>query len=166
MSREGVKKYVSLIGGGGNVLGSAGIVVLMFLICGDIIGRYVLRTPIVGAFEFSEFLMAGIIFIGFAYSQAQKAHLKIDLLSSRLPVKTQHFFSLFNLVVTFLFYALIAWRGIAGSWEAYMLDDKTPGLVRIPFWPARAVVPLGAVLLCSQLLMDIVEALRERRSGK
>lgn len=166
MGFEGFKKYVLFVGGGGNILGSVGIVVMMFLVCGDIIGRYVLRKPIVGAFEFTEFLMAGIIFIGFAYSQAQKAHLKVDLLSTRLPPKTQYFLQIFNLSITFLFYALIAWRGIVGSWEAYVLDDKTAGLVRIPYWPARAVVPLGAVLLCSQILMDIVGSLQARRGKK
>ncbi|MBM4332634.1 MAG: TRAP transporter small permease [Deltaproteobacteria bacterium] len=166
MGFEGFKKCVLFMGRGGNILGSVGIVVMMLLVCGDVIGRYVLRKPIVGAFELTEFLMAGIIFIGFAYSQAQKAHLKIGLLLPRLPQNAQFFFQIFNLVVTFLFFALIAWRGIVGSWEAYALDDKTPGLVRIPYWPAKAVVPLGAVLLCSQILMDLLEGLQERRLRK
>jgi len=157
------KKYVLFVGGGGNILGSVGIVVLMFLVCGDIFGRYVLGKPIVGAFEFTEFLMAGIIFIGFAYTQAQKAHLRIDLLSNRLPPNHRYFLHIFSLIVTFLFYALIAWRGAAGSWEAILLDEKTPGLIRIPYWPAKAVIPLGAVLLCLQILIDIGESLRERR---
>lgn len=162
MGSAGFKKYVLWVGRGGNILGSVGIVVMMFLVCGDVIGRYVLRKPIVGAFEFTEFLMAGIIFIGFAYSQAQKAHLKIDLLLERMSPNTQFFLQVFNLVVTLLFFALIAWRGIVGSWEAYVLDDKTAGLVRIPYWPAKAVVPLGAILLCSQIFMDLVESLQER----
>ena len=166
MGFERFKKYVLFVGGGGNILGSVGIVVMMFLVCGDIIGRYFLRRPIVGAHEFTEFLMAGIIFIGFAHTQAQKAHLKIDLLLPRLGQNTQDFFQIFNLVVTFLFYALIAWRGIVGSWEAYVLDDKTAGLVRIPYWPAKAVVPLGAILLCSQILMDLVMSVQERRLRK
>jgi len=166
MGFEGLKKYVLFVGGGGNILGSVGIVVMMFLVCGDIIGRYLLRTPIVGALELTEFLMAGIIFIGFAYSQAQKAHLRIDLLLTRLPQNSQYFLRIFNLAITFLFYALIAWRGIVGSWEAYVLDDKTPGLIRIPYWPPKAVIPLGAVLLCSQILLDIVESLQERRVKK
>ncbi len=147
-------------------MGSVGIVVMMFLVCGDIIGRYLLRKPIVGAFEFTEFLMAGIIFIGFAFSQAQKAHLSIDLLFARLPQNPQYFLRIFNLGMTFLFYALIAWRGAVGSWEAYVLDDKTPGLIRIPYWPAKAVIPLGAFLLCSQILLDLVEGFRERRLKK
>jgi TRAP-type C4-dicarboxylate transport system permease small subunit len=164
MGFEGVKKFVLVVGGGGNILGSAGIVVMMFLVCGDIVGRYLLRAPIVGAFEITEFLMAGIIFIGFAFTQAQKAHLSIDLLFTRLTPSTQNSLTIFNLIVTFLFYALIAWRGVVGSWEAYALDDKTAGLIRIPYWPARAVIPLGAILLCLQIFLDIVEGLRERRS--
>jgi TRAP-type C4-dicarboxylate transport system permease small subunit len=163
MRFEAVRKLVLWIGGGGNILGSAGIVAMMFLVCGDIIGRYVLRKPIVGAYELTEFLMAGIIFIGFAYSQARKDHLRVDLLVLRMRPNTQHFLKVFNLAVTFLFYAVIAWRGILGSWEAYELDDRTAGLVRIPYWPAKAVVPLGALLLCSQILVEIVESLRERK---
>lgn len=166
MGFEGIQKSILVVGRAGNMLGSAGIVVMMFLVCGDIIGRYILRTPIVGAYEINEFLMAGIIFIGFAYSQAQKAHLSIDLLFGRLPQATQYFLNIFNLVVTFLFYGLIAWRGVVGSWEAYALDDKTAGLVRIPYWPAKAVIPLGAALLCSQIILDLVETVRARRVKK
>ena len=166
MGYQEVKKSVSFLTGGGHILGSAAIIVMMFLVCADVFARYVLRTPIVGAFEITEFLMAGIIFIGFAYSQAQKAHMSIDLLTTHLPQSTQHFLKIFNLIVVFLFFALIAWRGVVGCWEAFELDDKTPGLIRIPYWPARAVIPLGAALLCLQVFLDIVESLGERRLKK
>jgi len=164
MGFERIKKYVLLVSGGGNILGSAGIVFLMFLICADIIGRYVLKSPILGAFELSEFIMAGIIFIGFAYTQAQKAHIKIDLLITHLPNDTQYFLQIFNLSVILAFYALIVWRGGAGVWEAFVLDDKTTGLARIPYWPARAVVPLGGGLFCLQIIIDIVDEIKGRRS--
>jgi TRAP-type C4-dicarboxylate transport system permease small subunit len=163
MEYEGFKKSVSFLTRGGHILGAAAIIVMMFLVCADVFARYVLSRPIVGAFEISEFLMAGIIFIGFAYSQAQKTHMSIDLLTGHLSQNTQYFLKIFNLVVFFLFYALIAWRGAVGSWEAFELDDNTPGLIRIPYWPAKAVVPLGAALLCLQVFLDIVEVLRARR---
>lgn len=157
-------EFVSIAGQGGNILGSVGIVFMMFLICGDIIGRYVLRMPIAGAFELSEFIMAGIIFVGFAYTQAQKAHIKIDLLTPRLSPSAQYFLNIFNLSLTLCFYALITWRGGVAVWRAFLLDDKTAGLVRIPFWPAKAVVPIGATLFCLQILLDLVESIQERRS--
>jgi len=166
MGYDELKKNVSFLTGGGHILGSAAIIIMMFLVCADVFARYVLRTPIVGAFEITEFLMAGIIFIGFAYSQAQKAHMNIDLLTAHLPPNMQKMLTIFNLLVVFLFYALIAWRGVVGCWEAFELDDKTPGLIRIPYWPAKAVIPLGSALLCLQVFMDIVESLGERRLKK
>jgi TRAP-type C4-dicarboxylate transport system permease small subunit len=166
MKYEGVKKTVSFLSKGGHILGSAAIIVTMFLVCADVFARYVLKAPIVGAFEINEFLIAGIIFIGFAYSQAQKAHMNIDLLTNRLSPNIKFFLKIFNLAAVFLFYALIAWRGMVGCWEAFELDDRTPGLIRIPYWPAKAVVPLGAVLLCLQVLMDIAECLGGRGSKK
>lgn len=158
---ERLQNAVEVFGRAGNGLGSVAIVVMMLLICGDIIGRYILRMPIAGAFEFSEFLMVGIIFVGFAHTQAAQAHIKIDLLVPRLSRGARAFLNRFNLSLTLVFFALITWRGGVAAWRAYEIDDRTAGLVRLPFWPAKAVVPIGAGLLCLQILVELLGKTRE-----
>lgn len=55
----------------------AAMVLLTFI---DVIGRRVFNTPVFGAHDITEHLMAVIVFSGLPLLTAQRAHLSIDLL--------------------------------------------------------------------------------------
>src|SRR4030066_331803 len=63
--------------------------VLMMLGAADVVGRYLFNSPIQGTMEVSELLLAGIVFFGWAYTQAARGHITVDLFFSRIPSRGQ-----------------------------------------------------------------------------
>ena len=139
---------------------AAGIImVLMFLTTADVFGRYIFNSPIEGAFEASEVLMVGVVFLGIAYVQSMKGHVKVDVLTSWLPQKGQLALDTFGYIAGFGILVLIVWHSGALAWKAFTTNDQTYGLVQIPLWPGKSLIPIGAGLLCIRLLSDVVSNL-------
>ncbi|MFC2001992.1 TRAP transporter small permease subunit [Chloroflexota bacterium] len=135
---------------------AAGIImVLMFLTTANVFGRYLFKSPIEGAFEASEVLMVGIIFLGIAYVQRLKGHVNVEVFTSWLPQRAQLGLEIFGYLVGFFIMAVIAWHSGAMAWKAFVTHDHTHGLIRIPLWPGKSLIPIGASLLCLRLIANI-----------
>jgi len=136
---------------------AAGIImVLMFLTTADVIGRYVFNSPIQGAYDASEVMMVGVVFLGIAYVQSMKGHVKVEVITSWLPQRAQLGLDAFGYLVGFCLMALITWYSAGYAWKAWVTQDHTLGIVEIPFWPGKSLIPFGSGLLCLRLLSDVV----------
>lgn len=96
MARFSLRKPLDAVSRGGDVFARFILVVMMLLICADVFGRYVIRHPIVGAYEGAEFLMSSIVFVALAYTQLQKANVRVDLVYERFPPNVQSAMAIFN----------------------------------------------------------------------
>jgi len=148
-------KIVQGISLGGESLGRIVLLVMMFLISADTIFRYVFHSPIDGTMELSEFFMIAIVYPSLAYAQYLKAHVRVELLVMRLSAKGQTVLGLFTDGVAFLLWAIIGWKGVEMAIRAWALGDTTSGILPLPLFPAKILIPFGAALLCLQLLCDI-----------
>ena len=79
--------------------GSAAVAayVSAFLIAMGVIARYVFNYGVIFAVEVTIYLTAFICFIGAGYTQWQKGHINIDLVTSRLPKKVRHYLLIITL---------------------------------------------------------------------
>lgn len=64
------------------------IFILMFFLCGEVIGRYVFNSPIPGAIDWVEVWMATFAFLGAAYCQRLGGHVRMEMIISKLHGKT------------------------------------------------------------------------------
>ena len=66
---------------------------LMAITCADVIGRYFFGTPVYGAFEMTEMLLAALIFVGLPLVTLRNEHITVDLLDPVAPdwlLRIQH----------------------------------------------------------------------------
>jgi len=73
-----------------NYLSMATIFIVMALLVVDIFLRNFLKSAILGATEMVEMGMVLIVFCGFAYTQVEKGHIRVTMLTERLPHKLRH----------------------------------------------------------------------------
>ncbi len=66
-----------------SAFGAASIVVILMVVA-DIFGRKVLNKPVPMPYEVGAFMLVFIVFMGLAYSQRQKAHIRVEILTLRL----------------------------------------------------------------------------------
>ena len=136
---------------------AAGLVFIMiFPTTLDVILRYIFNAPLPDIFQLTEFMMVGLVYLAIAYVQSIKDHIKIELVTSRLPQKLQDGLDLFGYIIGLLIFLMITWQSGRLAWEAWVNEDYTMGIVHLPLWPAKSVLPIGTGLFCLRLILDIL----------
>lgn len=155
-----LRVFVQKLSKGGENLSMGILFALMLLICGDTIGRYILQKPIPVAIELGEFSMIAMVYLSIAYAQSLKLHVKVELVTARLSPKIQTILSIFTDAVGVCFWALVTYQGAEIAIEVCRYGDVTPGMVPLPLFPAKILIPIGSSLLCIQLLYDISDKVK------
>jgi len=137
-------------------LATACILVLMVLTTIDVVLRYILGMPLKGAYEISEILFLSAVFLGMAYTQLFREHVNVDLFITRLSKHTNLVLETLMLLPALLIFGLLTWQGIIAFWDALISGEYRWGLIRIPLWPARLMVPLGASFLCLRFIGEMI----------
>ena len=89
-----------------NYLSMAAIFIVMALLVVDIVLRNFFKSAILGAAEMVEMGMVLIVFCGFAYTQVEKGHVHVTMVTDRLPPKLRYVLEclvmLFTVVLSYL----------------------------------------------------------------
>jgi TRAP-type mannitol/chloroaromatic compound transport system permease small subunit len=131
---------------GGVVLWLTLIVVLVS--AGNAIVRKVFHTSSNAWLELQWYLFGAIFLLAAGYTYLRNEHVRVDVLATRFPMRTQVWIELLGILL-FLFpaAALIFWLSLPyfyESWRLNELSSNTGGLIR---WPAKLLIPVGFGLL-------------------
>ncbi len=136
----------------------------MFMTAADVSLRYLFNKPIFGSYELSEFMMGFVVAATVAYAALQKAHVNVDLFTSRLPQKIQDGLSVFTNLLTFAFFTAISWRTVYHSQVIFRAMDESPALA-LPIYPFVIITAIGFSLLSIAYLIILLESIA-KVSGK
>jgi len=144
-------------------VGTLWIFGLMFLICGDVAGRYLFNAPILGATEMVGYSIVTAVFLQMASAlhagRFTRVEILIEPMEAKRPAAAQSFAALFNLLGAAVF-GVITW----GTWpkleHAFTTREitGTPGVFDFIIWPFLAVVVLGAAVTCAEFLIRFAES--------
>ena len=147
-----------------NVAASAVLAAMMLLTVSDVVLRYFLRKPILGATEITEGMMACLAFLALAWCAAENGHLKVDLLVSRFSTRVQALVDSLTSAVGLGVVAVLTWRSLLEGMAIQKLNIVS-SLVRIPAYPFYYVIALGSAMLglviLTQLIGHINKAVRQ-----
>ncbi len=153
-----LEHWAAAIAGGG--------VLIMMLIGGlDIVSTAALSTPIPGAYEITETMMVASVFLALAMSQRERRQIRVELFTEQLGPRTRRLFDASAELFTFTAFSLIAWFGIQAAWTSVAIGEHGSGLIKVPVWPAKLALALGAVLMCAECLRGFISAVRDSMRG-
>lgn len=138
--------------------GSALLMIIMFLVTVDVVGRYFFNKPLLGVLEISEFLLAGAVLLGMGYTQFLHGHVMAEVVYDHLSAKTQARLKVFHFVLGICLFTLVAWQSGVLAVEAWQ-NKLASDVLRIPAWPFRFFVPIGTSLLVLELFIQFMEDL-------
>jgi TRAP-type transport system small permease protein len=138
------------------------LLVLMLFTVVDVILRYVFNAPLRSVYEFTEFLMAAIVFLAVAYTGWVGAHISVDVFAKWLDRPSLRFIPAVLAFMGAALFVLIAYR--AGL-ETLATMDQVSNLLRWRFYPFRFAVAFGSGLFALVLFIQGVQALRSRPTG-
>jgi len=132
------------------------VAVMMLLTATDVFLRYGLNRPIQDSFELSQFMMAGLVFLGIPYIQSIKGHVSVEFLTSRLSPTAREILKIFGYLFGLFIYVIVTRQSALFALDAWKTNDYTMGVVHYPLWPAKSTVPMGSGILCIRLILDII----------
>ncbi|MBA7639663.1 hypothetical protein ES703_47323 [subsurface metagenome] len=142
------------------VAGSIILVGMMLLVTSDVIGRFLFNSPIHGTMEVIEFMMIGLLYFTLAHTQAIKAHINVELLTSRFSPRARLICEIITYFVGLIVFALITWQGAASAAEAWRIGEITFGVIEFPIFPAKVLIPIGSFIFCLRFILDITNGFR------
>lgn len=141
------------------------IVAVMFSTAADVIVRQLTGSSIPGVVEYSEVLLVALIFLGLAYAQRVKAHIGVDIVTERLKPRVSHVVRAVGLVLAILVLAWMAYETAVVAVHAFEVREYRFGLVQVPIWPVRIVVPVGLTVLILELALSAYDEIVGARTG-
>lgn len=144
------------------VAAAVALMVMMVISVIDVGGRYIFTRPLPGAKEIVGILLVISTAWAFGYTQLSKSHIRIELLTGRLPRRGKSIADIIGYFLGLVATALVTWQGALRMWE-YM--HRTRGhiteILNIPYWPFMLVMVIGFAWFCVIFIRDLVTAIRE-----
>jgi len=150
---------------GMNSVGTFWVFCLMFLICADVVGRYVFNAPIRGVAEMVGYSIVTAVFMQFANTlhagRFTRADILIEQLEATRPAAGFFFDSLYNLLGAAVF-ATITYGTYPKLEQAWTTNEitGTPGDFTFIIWPFLAVIVLGAAVTAIECAILFVGSAR------
>lgn len=141
------------LGGGAVLLG------LMALVAFDVVMRYVLRLPFLGAYELTELAMALIVFLGLPYCAATGGHVAVDVLGPFLDRPRLRWINAVVHLAGAVLTAVMAWQSALYAATSRSRGEAT-NMLRIDLWPFELVSAASLALFSAVLLLQAWKALR------
>ena len=128
---------------------------------GLVIGRHLRLGPTADLKELESVLFFGLVMLSFGYAYLRDAHVRIDLVSRRLPARARAAIELAGCAVVLLpFCAVLVWYGGESAWRSFIQGERLP-FGDLPLqWVVRLMVPLGALALAAASFAVSVRCLR------
>jgi TRAP-type C4-dicarboxylate transport system permease small subunit len=144
-------------------LAAGGILLLLMLVTVvDVVLRYVFNAPLASVWEFTEFSMATIVFLGIAYCGWTGGHISIDLLEKWLDRPSLRYLPAVIAFTGALLFALIAYRA---TLETFATINQVSNMLRWPHYPFRFTAAFGSAMFAVVLAWRGIQAVRGTSGG-
>ena len=126
-------------------------VLLIAAMCYEVIARYGLNSPTVWSIDLSFMFNGAMFLLAAGYTLRMDRHVRVDILSARMPVRVQNALNVILLACIFIpCIAWLGWTSASKAVSAYQSGERELssawGPVVWPFYAAIAVGFLGLVL--------------------
>lgn len=121
------------------------VLVMAFILIGNVISRMVFNFSWAFAEESGQFLVIAITFIGISYGARKGRHISMTILMDLSPHKVKKILILIISSITSLTLFYLAYLGIKYTIKVESLGSVTPSL-RVPMYFIVMMVPIGFIL--------------------
>jgi TRAP-type mannitol/chloroaromatic compound transport system permease small subunit len=151
------------------LLAAAAVIIFLlgFLVCADVIGRAFFNAPVKGTPEMVSMSIVIICFLLAGYSVQSGGMIATDVVAGAFGTRGRAFAQFLSAVLGIIFFAIIVWGSYEPTLHAIVSGEyEGEGALRVPVWPARTMVVIGAVLVVLSYAVQAVSALATLVSGR
>lgn len=142
------------------------LLVLIGAMIWEVVARYLFDSPTLWAFDISYMLNGTIFLLGAGFTLKADAHVRIDFLSSALPLKIQQrlnaFFYLCVLLPIFSAFAYIASKKALLAFTTLEVESVSPWAPLV--WPFYLAIAIGLWVFALQFIADGIRYLSGQKT--
>lgn len=134
------------------------IVPLLFIVLYEVLMRYAFNAPTVWGFEATAFAYGMHYMLGLSYMENAQGHVRVDIVTSRLPVKVQAAIMIAGYLLIFMpVFGLMTWGAIMFAQTAVITNELNSTSWAPRIWPYKIVMALSFLLLAIQGLSTMLK---------
>jgi len=134
------------------------VLAAVLISAGNAIVRKTFDTSSNAWLEIQWYLFAAVFMLGVGYVLLKNAHVRIDVIASRLSKRTNAVIDLFGLIVFTIPLALIlidlSWPLFVRAYQTGEMSANAGGLIR---WPVLMLMPVGFTILALQAVSEVIK---------
>ena len=132
------------------------LMVMMFTVVANILGRIFFRSPVIGTLEIAGF--CGVVFVSAAIGLAQKErrNIYVDVIAQRFSKSFRRITDSFTYFLSLVAVGILFWTVADSAIEAFVVNDRTLTL-SVHTFPFRGIWTVGLLILFLFLLRHFVE---------
>ncbi len=123
----------------------------------------VLPSTISSYADFSGFMLAGATFLALAHTLRADGHIRVNLVTARLPIYAQAIMEGVVLLTASMLIGYATWFMGGLVLESLHYGDVSNGIVPVPLWIPQSVAAFGLGLLLVALLHTFADLIKARK---
>jgi len=117
--------------------------------------------------EFSVYLVIFCAFLGVPYALRQRAHIRVDVVTARLPQRAQLILAVIACLVALIVVGYLTQKGYTWFWQGVVTQRHSQFPSNLLQWPFYLAIPIGYGALTLGLFLEFYRSvLRLARGGK
>ena len=139
-------------------VGLAGLLLLMFITCIDVIGSKVFLKPVFGSIDMV--MLSQLVAISFAnaFSLLLGKHVTVEFFVPKLPKRAQAVTDSIVFLLALIFFVLIVWRLCVHGYS-FQTGGEVTATARIPLAPFAYGIAIASVPVCMVFLLEFINSL-------
>jgi TRAP-type C4-dicarboxylate transport system permease small subunit len=150
-----VQKIIGRLSIAMGVLSGIILCLMLIIIWVDVTGRYCLDKPLVGAMELSVGALVFIAALSLVYTQNQRGHLVVTILTEHVSQRWQILLDFIGLVLGLGIVSFLAWQNLLFAVKSYAIYETSWTTLPLPLFPMKFALFVGYVLLCIHYILDL-----------
>ncbi|WP_419906247.1 TRAP transporter small permease subunit [Hoeflea sp.] len=131
----------------------------------DVFLRYVLNSPSLWISTTLQYAMVLLACVGGIYSLNDNAFVKLDIFYANFSTRKKAICDIITVVFTFLFLAVLMWKGYQAAMLSIKLNQHTPTSIPIPIYPLKMFFPITGLIMLLVVIKKLVHDVRTLASA-
>ena len=136
------------------------LVSLVLLVLTEIFIRYAFDMSTMIADEYSGYLYLASIFLGLAYTFNEKAHIRINIVTSRLSKKANRLIDVIAGIISTLVLIFAFYRTVLFTYDSYDLEMLSEAVSETPLYLTQIIMPIGIALFILSTLVFVIKGIK------
>lgn len=139
-------KIIDLASGMGAGLSSVLMLFIVALIFVEIVLRTFFHTSTFIADEYSAYFFVGVVMMGLSYTFSENGHIKITVITSRMPKKIEFILECISLITILTILIFLIYHSALMVYDGYILDMRADTVAETKLFIPQIFMVLGFIV--------------------